>query len=842
MKNAAEEILLNGTWELHEEPIATPAADGPRIAALGDGWIPTPVPGDVRQGLIAAGRIKEPLVGLNALDQYWIEDRSWWFRKTFAATPAMLAADAVELEMHGLDAKASIFLNGTHLGDHPSAFRPFIMEVKGLLRDGENVLLVRLTHGVEDIRESDYAPMKGFQPTEDSRGRPERGDRRRPFVRKPQFTWGWDWTPRVATVCIAGDVKLRVLNVATIREVQVVPHRAAGKDVDLAVTVTVQWLNPYKSGRGTVYVAVRDEAGKVVAKAKTRTMLQSGLNYVDFALRAKNARLWWPAGQGEQYRYTILADLDAGDTRMRWPDLRYGIRFVELEKEGGVFAFRVNGRRIFAKGGNWIPPDCLYARVTAEKLDRLVCEARAANFNMLRIWGGGLYERDAFYEACDREGILLWHDFMLACSPYPDHLEWFRDEVAREADYQTRRLRNHASTALWCGSNELLYCMGQGTPNETRLGTRLLGEVLPAAVRRNCPEIPWWYTSPSGGETPDSWEVGDCHFWAVPMQQDLEKRYEPRAFDDCGALFVSEFGYPGPCSMETTREYLDGHPYNRADPCWMHHMNTFDQGAFDLGLRKHYIDPLKATLEEYIYFGGLTQGLMYGYTLDALRARPQCHGAIFWMYDDTWGEVGWTIVDYYLRRKPSWWFVRRAFAPRRLIARIRDGNIRVILANDTSEPVSGTLECGYVSMDGKIRQTRTKKFTVKPSVRGDMSELPHGNFDAASGLWFARVTGKGTEDILPAIVRAVDFKDLKLVEPHLALEVRPAGKRRYEVTVASDAYAHAVELCLPLGAQPDDNLFDLLPGESRTIGVMSPVKLTAKNVGVRSVFDVISLR
>ena len=869
------EIILNGTWQLHEEPISTLADAGPRIASQSGGWIDQPVPGDVRQGLMAAGRIQDPLVGMNAKEQYWIEDRSWWLRRTFEVSAGTLAADAVELEMHELDCGASIFVNGVHVGDHPTAFRPFVAKVKDLLREGENTLLVRLTHGLEHIREDDYKPLKGFQPTEDNRGRPERGDRRRPFVRKTQCVWGWDWAPRVATVAIAGDVKLRAIRQALVRDVQatLAPQtlaaaaRQGGKlprDVALNVTASVQWLDPYRSGRGSVKVALKDAAGKVVAKASAEQMLQSGLNYVTFELTVRNARLWWPNGvipgdtidadaaasrpasakgsPDPQHLYSVEVELATPDASMKYPPVKYGIRHIELLVEK-TFAFRVNGMVIFAKGGNWIPSDCLYARITDATYRTLVREAAAANFNMLRIWGGGRYEPASFYEACDRQGILVWHDFMLVCSPYPDHLESFRDEIAKEADFQMTRLRNHACMALWCGSNELLYCMGNVVApgvectSVTDRGTRLLGEVLPAAVRRNCPQTPYWYTSPSGGATPDSWEVGDCHFWSVPMQKDLEMRYEPAQFDSCDALFVSEYGYPGPLCRESTLQYLGGSKaYDRDERgVWMHHMNTFDQGALDLGIRKHYIDPLKATLDEYLFFGGIMQSLMYGYTLESLRNKPRCHGSLFWMYNDTWGEVGWTIIDHYLRRKIAYYGVKRAFAPQRLILRNAGGKIAVTLANDQAKAVRGSVEFGYVSLDGKVRKVRSKTFVAAGMKRTVVASFPKGSFDELTGLWFARLVGR--DDIAPALLRTVDFRKIHVTQPALSLSVKPLAAGRYAVTVASDVYAHAVHLELPAGSVPGDNYLDLLPGESRTIVVASAARLTAANVTVKSAYD-----
>jgi len=831
MAIGSREVLLNGRWQLRHEPLSCGPDQADRIAELPDGWIDTPVPGDVRQGLIAAGLLAEPLVGLNSFQAHWIERRSWWFRKTFRATRAMLWADVVELELDGLDVHASVFLNGAHLGDHPSAFRPFVARVQDRLVAGPNMLLVRLTNGLEKVRPEQADELGGHIATEADRGRPERGDRRRVFLRKPQYSWGWDWAPRTATVAIAGDVKLRVLNVAALRDVHVRAARC-GKHVDLHVAVAVEWFDFQASGAGTVRLRVRDPDGKPVATARTEALLQSGWNYLDLPVRIRNARLWWPAGMGPQDRYTIELELQVDGRTLDARSLRYGIRFVELLTDR-TFALRVNGVTMFCKGANWIPADAVYARATDAKVDRLVVEAKNANFNMLRVWGGGLYEREAFYEACDREGILVWQDFMLSCAPYPDHLESFRDELAKEADYQTRRLRNHACIALWCGSNECLYCMSTFVDRKTDRGARLLGQVLPQVVRRNCPDVPYWYESPYGGDVPDSWQAGDCHYWRLMMNPDMAKRIRPELYDECGALFVSEFGYPGPCCEQTTRAYLDGAPFMRTDKVWQHHNNTFERQTVDAGIAKHYADPAGLSPKQYLLYGGLTQGWMLGYALEALRAKAACHGALFWMYNDCWGEVGWSIIDYYLRRKISWYFVRRAFAPRRLILRARGGRIVVILANDTRQPVRGTVEYGYVSLDGRVRQSKRSRFTAAPAARTVLVRFAPGGQDRTGGVWYARIPNH--PDILPATFKAADFRQLRIGPANFAIEVAPAGARRYHVSITSDVYAHAVHLRLPARAVPEDDYFDLLPGERRTVLVDSPRPLSRRNVSATSV-------
>jgi beta-mannosidase len=274
---------LNGTWQLHDEPLSTDAQAALHVALLAEEWIPQPVPGDIHQGLMDAGRIKDPLLGLNSFDCRWTEDHSWWFRRHFDTDPEWLTNDKVELELNGLDANASVFLNGVHLGDHKSAFYPFIADIKHHLRkDGANTLLVRLTTGVETVTPEQLKALGAPVSTEAGNGRPERGDPRRAYVRKPQYSFGWDWSPRVATTAIAGDVKVRTWNVACILDVHLWPERA-GKAVHLHVTVTVDSWHHFSTSTGTIKLAILDEAGHALMAEKT-VLLRSGLNFVEFDL------------------------------------------------------------------------------------------------------------------------------------------------------------------------------------------------------------------------------------------------------------------------------------------------------------------------------------------------------------------------------------------------------------------------------------------------------------------------------------------------------------------------------------------------------------------------------
>lgn len=809
------ELNLNGNWQLHDDLLAFDLDQARRVELQAEGWMDQPVPGDIHQGLISAGKIQEPLLGMNSYACEWTEKRSWWFRRDFEITQSFLDADVCELELNGLDSAAEIFLNGTHIGSQPSAFYPFVKDVRAWLRVGENRLLVRLSAGVENVSEADVDSLIVRTNTEAVNGRPERGDWRRAFVRKPQYTWGWDWSPRVPTTAIGGDVRLCALSGALIRDVSLRPLHH-GQDILLQAALVVEGLHYYKTLQGTLWLRVTAPDGRVFQASSGRVLLRSGYNALDLAVLIADAQLWWPNDLGQPNLHRIEAVLETDAGREEFPAFDYGIRFLELETSPD-FALHVNGKKIFCKGADWIPTDTVYARADAGRYAHLVGEARAANFNMLRVWGGGLYEPEIFYQACDREGILLWHDFMFACTPYPDHLAWFREQVRLEAEHQTRRLARHACMGLWCGSNENNWGFDEWWRDQTRGGAWIYNSLLPEIVRRNDPGVPYWNGSPYGGDHPNCAEVGDRHHWGDGMMNpEMERRIRPEIYDEVDSRFISEFGYVGACSKETTLQYLDGQPAEETGAAWQHHTNTFEKFTVRAGIKKHYIDPENLDLEHYLLYSGLTQGLMYGYSLDSMRANPRCGGGLFWMFADCWGEVGWTIVDAFMRRKPSFYFVRRSFAPLRLVLRPAGADkIRVMVINDTPHEQVFDLEYGYVRLDGREADLDRTQVRVPALARVEAMQFNRGGRSELEGVWLARVVGS---EMQASLFRAVDFRQLQYppVQVEWKLETGPEGA---VVELHSATYAHAVHLDLPEGVLPADNYVDLLPGEKRRIAL-----------------------
>ena len=803
-------LPLDEGWLLREAPLRWDASFLPR--ALQEQPVPCGLPCDVRMALMDAGRIDDPLVGVNFRDQLWVERRSWWFEKRFQWSGE--AHDRVELTLDRLDWGADIFLNGIHLGRHDSVFYPFVADVGAQLKAGENQLVVRLTCGLEGVTDADVAELDWQACTEASNGCPERGDHRRAFLRKPAYAFGWDWGPRVAT-CGIGSAHIQAHDGAAVRHAMMSTRSVEGGTATVRVSAEVESLLPLSTQDGEVEISLSLDGDIAACQTRRDVLLTSGLNWLDFTLEVPNAALWYPNGYGEQplYELRVAVRTAGGESRL---SRMAGLRTLEMDTrrlEDGTrrFALAVNGRPVMSKGGNWIPSDSIYARVTPQKYEKLVAEAKEANFTMLRVWGGGLYENDIFYELCDRAGILVWQDFMFGCSLIPDHRGDFCALVERELEYQTRRLGGHACLGLFCGNNENQMIYVDWMKKDRRHGgLHVYNRLAPQAVRRNCPHVPYWSSSPYGGANPNDNDVGDRHHWNdCTMNPDMERRITPEEYDKVTSRFISEYGYIGPCSRESIEAFFGGAPIDRSGDIWSAHNNTFEKHTVAAGITKHYVDAEGLKLTDYLLYAGAVQALMLGYSLEAIRNKPECWGALFWMYNDCWGETGWTIVDYYLRRKPSFYAVRRAFAPRRLILRAQGGEVVVTAHNDTAQDVTLAIEYGSMAHDGSGCDTRTAQVALRAHSKAQVARFP---LEGCGPLVFARAPGLDT-----ALLRRGPYREYPAPACELTVGDVSSQGDDLHFTVTARGYAHGVHFGLGGEVRLSDEWFDLLPGESRAI-------------------------
>jgi len=821
-KADVQRVDLNGTWNLRYcdpgegERLGWPQGDGRDR----DSFV-AQVPGDVHLDLVEAGGIEEPLFGRNALDCRWIEDKDWWYSREFEISPDFVD-ERVELYFAGLDTTADVWVNGQHVGSHNNMFVPFTVDVTDAVREGRNSIAVRLDVGLRAV-EGKPTEKYGKMGTSAS-------DTPRLWMRKAQFTFSWDWAPRLLTCGIWRGVELRSYDGVALRDVCL--RTSLRPDGGATVEASLEAENLTSTEVPIEAAIVLSGPGEY--RAELRASLRPGLQTLTSEVDVPDPELWWPAPLGEPHLYDCRVELVSDGRTLEGSSFRYGLREVGLTQEPlpeneESFNVTVNGHKVFCKGAGWEPADSLMARVSPAKYRELVRLASEANFNMLRIWGGGIYEDPYFYELCDEFGILVWQDFLYACSYYPDDDPDFVTEARREAELAVRRLRNYACIALWCGNNEnqWIHHRIEGKAADRCYGEVIYDEVLPEICARLDPTRPYWPGTPLGGEDPNSEERGNRHAWDVNIiNPTLEEQVNYENYARDRGKFISEFGILAPPVLETLQQCLPPGELHRGSPAWDFHNNTFEKGTIQLAIEKYWRPAEELDFPEYLLYAQTIQAEAFKFAIEHWRRRKfDTGGTLFWGYDDCWGAaVGWTIVDYYLRKKPSYHFVRRAYEPVLASVRREDDRLTFWLTNDTLRDVGGSLEYGLVDLQTSKMQEHdlSAEVPANSSVRVAELDISHLALEEA-GRWAAYcrlVTAGQVVSRNRQFLAGFQFSALNM--PEARFSHRLDGN---VLTLRADTFVWQVRIEAPAGVGADDNYFDLFPGEERRIRLHGPKDL-----------------
>lgn len=801
----AEGIDRIGEWRvLERDPGAEPAADAPR--GRGDGWIPIAVPGDLYRALIAAGRLADPYAGRNEADAAWVRDRTWWWHAPIDLAEPQ-AGERIELLFEGLDTFADIYLDGVLLGRADNMFRSWRFDLAGAAAGRHDLALC--FHPTAAMVAGAPLPAWGTFTDRISRSR-------RTLMRKAQFGWGWDWGPDLPTVGIWQPVRIERRRSAVVRSVNATTLSIEGGTADLRIDIGL-------SEPAHVAVALIDPDGREVA---------AGSRYGSGALplSVADARLWWSADLGDQPLYTLVTRV-AGAPEQR---TRIGIRTIVIDQspdpdEPGTtfFRFVLNGVPIFAKGTNWVPASSFVGAIDPATYTDLLERAVAANMNMIRVWGGGLYEPDAFYDECDRLGLLVWQDFMFACAPYPDDDPALVANIRAEVTEQVARLRHHACLALWCGNNEnqAIQFFNDMATGETGplAGQSYYDELIPAVLAGLDPDTPYWPGSPWGGPSPNSMAGGDVHNWTVwhglPLVPD---RLPIGDFDRSAAgiaytryaedkaRFVSEFGIQGAPDIGTLRRWMAPEDLVLDSEGFLERIKDEANKAMAMVLP---VTGTPTTLEDYVDFTMLTQAEGLAFGIEHYRRRkPHCSGALIWQHNDCWPCVSWSLIDYDGVAKASFYTVARAFAPVMASFRREGDAVELWITNDGREPLNDTATIARVRFDGGTAESEQVAFDVAANASACVWR-GHAEDAADRALMVRSATGLFPPNRL--LLAAV--KDLALGDAGLTVTMRAKGDVLH-VTIAATRYALAVRLRSDDPAlRFDDNHFDLAGGERRTV-------------------------
>ncbi|HRE77425.1 MAG TPA: glycoside hydrolase family 2 protein [Flavobacterium sp.] len=780
-------------------------------------WFSAKVPGTIHTDLFQNNLIPDPFFGANEKELQWIEEEDWLYKTDFQITKDELENNIIELNFDGLDTYATVFLNGKKVLLADNMFRSWKIDVKNQLKIGKNTIEIHF----------ESASKKGEEESQKlSYTLPEK---ERVFVRKAQYHFGWDWAPRFVTAGIWKKVHLKFWNKAKIENIlydQKLLNTEIAK-MDFVFTVTTE-----KSGKYQIRLGEKPFPFQ----------LKKGQNTVKIPIEISNPILWWCNGLGVSHLYIFRFSLEQNGAIIDEKELKIGLRTIELVQEndekGKSFYFKLNGKPVFIKGANVIPSDSFLPRITDSTYFSMVKEAKNANMNMLRVWGGGVYADDAFYDACDSNGILVWQDFMFACAMYPGD-NYFLENVKQEVIDNVIRLRNHPSIALWCGNNEndegwhnwgwqkqYNYSKSDSTKiwnDYQKLFHQLIPKTLDSLLPKN--ENRYWPSSPSlGWGRKESLTQGDVHYWGVWWGKEPFEIYNQKV-----GRFVSEYGFQGMPSVETLQKVLSKEEMNfNSDAFKNHQKHPTGFETIREYMERDFIIPEK--LEDFAYVSQLLQARGMKIAIEAhRRAMPNCMGTLFWQLNDCWPVTSWSAIDYYGDKKAFYYQTQRSFDPLLVHVYQNNSEIEIYTINDNQSDFSGKLKLKIIDFQGNKLWNDSVLVKSKSNfseIQFKITETILNQFDKKEIVLQAEFISEN--QIKEAIHFFAKPKELALKKP--TIQVNHIDKNTIELK--SDILAIGVFL-QDEGITFDTNYFDLLPNQKKIIKTSDFVQ----NLKIKTLFD-----
>ncbi|HTN69426.1 MAG TPA: glycoside hydrolase family 2 protein [Dysgonamonadaceae bacterium] len=795
-----------------------------------DEWHEATIPGSVQQDLIRLNILPDPYFGTNEEKVQWVEDENWDFKKSFQLTAKDLQHDDALLTFEGLDTYADVYLNGSKLFHADNMFLKYEKSVKNLLREGENNLYIRF-----------YSPIDYLMPARLTNGfeYPAANDHRNEkvsvYARKAPYHFGWDWGMRLVQMGIWRPVSITFYNKSRIEDFFVEQKIVSEELVEITNNVEVFSLsdNPTKA-----QIRINYSIGNEKPQThETTVSLTKGSNKVLLDMEIPNPKLWMPNSWGEQHLYDFTAQVVVDNEIIAQKSHRIGLRNIRVVHEddtkGRSFYFEVNGKPMFAKGANYIPGEIMNTLQDDDYYERLYENVTAANMNMIRVWGGGFYENKKFYELADEKGVLVWQDFMFGCTPYP-HDEAFLSNVAREAEYNVKLLRNHPSIAIWCGNNEVeesikYWGFDKIYSKEIMKGFRegydkTFRELLPDIVMRLDPQTFYLHGSPDTANwgRKESLNYGDAHYWGV-----WHGREPFEVLDENVPRFMSEFGFQSFPEMKTIRTFAEPKDFSIDSEV----MKTHQKSGIGNEAIKQYMDMYYNTpsnFEDFVYVGLVMQGEGMKYGLEAHRRnRPFCMGTLYWQLNDSWPVVSWSGIDYYNNWKALHFKARDVFAP--IAINVHKNNDTLdfhILSDELTDRNNLKLTISLINFTGKKEKNIQTQVMAKANASEKIHSLSISDFASLAQQENCVVHVSLTDQKNKVITETNYYFNWpnKLNLPKTQIEESLTyADGEYTIILSSKNLAKDVFVEIPiLGAKFSDNFFDLLPGKKKVITILSP--------------------
>ncbi len=793
-----ERIELNGHWEMKAvDAYRTDPAAWESIK----GWNPAVVPGTVHTDLMARSVIPDPYIRMNENDVQWVEDILWCYRREFTVVKEQLALRTIELVAEGLDTYAEISVNGKKIGTTENMFVEHRFNIKKYLVAGRNT--IEILFDSPEVRSKQLEKKQGalrvaLEP-------------HRVFVRKAQYSFSWDWGPKLTTSGIWRPIYIELSTGPVLKDPYVKTLELKSRSAVLELSVSIaQFKAPVKVTAkidGPLY------SESISKKASSST--------VRFTVNVNDPHLWWPNGHGTHPLYTAQFTLHHKDGTTSEIATSFGIRTIGIEqekdKEGRSFIILVNGKRIFCKGADWIPSDNFIPRIKDSTYERLLTLARDANMNMIRIWGGGIYEQDLFYRLCDKLGLLVWQDFMFACGEYPQ-TKPFLASVKDEAEKAVLRLRNHPSIAVWCGNNECewLFC----TENPDKMpddmnGAVIFRDLLPGVLKTLDTSRPYWRSSPFGAGFPNDESNGTHHQWHV---WSFWKDY--KEYNNVNARFVSEFGFQAPANILTWEEVTLPQDRTPQHPVIEHHnkqvegqerLFRFQAGHYSVG----------TNFNDFVYRGQLVQANALKTAVEHWRRRKfNTAGALFWQLNDCWPVSSWSVIDSGLRPKAAYFYAKRFYAPLLVSFKQTESGLEVWGTNDTFDRFQGTVQLVLSTFSGDKLSVEEEKISLLPNSSSKLKVLKLQEpavLKSECTYLTARIRNVAGE-VCENRYFFTEPKYLDIPESLIDVRTRSAGDGTCHITLCSDHFAKDVRVeSIVNEIELSDNYFDLDAGVPRTI-------------------------
>ncbi len=766
---------LNGTWQLSAGHRSLESVD-------------MQIPGTVLSGLLAAGKIKDPFYRTNEDATRALFWKDYVFTRTFDVDEELLAQQHIVLVCEGLDTLAEISINGTFLAKTDNMHRTWKFQAKKLLHPGKNEIQIVFRSVLRFIEDYPYEAHKkiNYIPCGSMKGNQ--------LLRKAHSMFGWDWGPQTIDAGIFRDIYLQGYSHARIEDIRI--HQQHAKNVSVQTSITLSESVP---GQKLCVELSEDGADKPLQTKLCKTNAD-GVAAVDFVI--ENPKLWWPNDYGDQPLYIVRTTLlDEDGTNLESITRRIGLRTLTISQEkdewGNEFAFCVNGVKIFTRGGNYIPDDCLYTRITEKKLDYILESCRRAHFNCVRVWGGGYYPSDAFYDLCDEKGLIVWQDLMYACNVY-DVTDAFAENCRQETYDNVRRLRHHASLGLWCGNNEIESAWDhwgdfqKETPYLRADYIRLFEEVLPKAVQEADGETFYWHSSPSSGgcfDNPDDANRGDTHYWDVWHGQKPFTDYRKYFF-----RFCSEFGFQSfPCAKTVNSFTLEDDRNIFSRVMESHQKNDAANGKMLYYLSENLRYPKDLT--HLLYASQVLQGMAIKYGVDHWRRnRGRCMGTLYWQINDNWPAPSWSSIDYFGRWKALHYMAQKFYAPHAVSMTLEDHRCHVYFSNESFETTEYSLTLSIRDLSGNVLETYETKgnspaFSAIETAVVDICSWE----DQKDDVFLEAVIHTKDQKVLKDVETLVPYKYLNLKNPVISTEAEETNDA-FILHISSDCFAPFVAL------------------------------------------------